>query len=187
MIRRRDAAELIGSGGWIGEPFRRTVAVMRLTIRATTERDLPDLERLWNDGRVMRWVGFPDGLGHDDESLRAWYEWLRAGTRRQHFVVHDRDVGFCGELFYAVDASHRRAGLDVKLVPEAQGRGFATAALSWLIDRVFEAEPDVDAVWTEPWPANSASRALYARCGLTETARPSDLPPGPSYWERRRA
>jgi RimJ/RimL family protein N-acetyltransferase len=135
----------------------------------------------------MRWVGFPEGLGHDEESLRAWYEWVCADARRQHFVVRHAGVGFCGELFYAVEAAHRRAALDVKLVPEAQGRGIATAALSWLIERVFDREPEVDAVWTEPWPENRASRALYARCGLVETTRPPDLPPGPSFWERRRS
>jgi len=159
---------------------------MSVSISATTEDDLPDLGRLWNDGRVMRWVGFPDGLGYDDESLRAWFERLQSSADAHHFVVRDPGIGFCGELFYKVDRAHGRAELDVKLVPEAQGRGIATAALTWLIGCLFEQEPDVDAVWTEPWPENRASRALYARCGLVETARPADLRPGPSYWERRR-
>jgi RimJ/RimL family protein N-acetyltransferase len=157
-----------------------------LSIRATTEDDLPDLGRLWNDGRVMRWVGFPDGLDYDDESLRAWFSRLQSSPTGHHFVVRDPDVGFCGELVYKVDRAHRRAELDVKLVPEAQGRGIATVALSRLIASVFEQEPDVDAVWTEPWPENRASRALYERCGLVETTRPADLGAGPSYWERRR-
>lgn len=157
-----------------------------LSIRATTEDDLPDLGRLWNDGRVMRWVGFPEGLGYDDESLRAWFELLQSSADAHHFVVRESDVGFCGELFYKVDRAHRRAELDVKFVPEAQGRGIATVAFSRLIERLFEQEPDVDAVWTEPWPENGASRALYARCGLVETTRATDLRPGPSYWERRR-
>jgi RimJ/RimL family protein N-acetyltransferase len=160
---------------------------VRLTIRATAERDLGDLGRLWNDGRVMRWVGFPDGLGIDDASLRAWYDRVRRDPDRHHFVVRDEELGFCGELFYEVDRARRRAALDIKLIPDAQGRGIATAALSWLIERVFAGEPAVDAVWTEPWPENRASRALYARCDLVETVRPADLPPGPSYWERRRA
>jgi len=160
--------------------------VVGLSIRATTEDDLADLGRLWNDGRVMRGVGYPDGLGYDDAALRAWFEQLRRSATGHHFVVRDAEVGFCGELLYKVDPVHRRAELDVKLVPEAQGRGIATAALSQLIECVFEQEPDVDAVWTEPWPENSASRALYTRCGLAETTRPTDLRPGPSYWERRR-
>lgn len=160
---------------------------MGLTIRETTANDLPELGRLWNDGRVMQWVGFPDGLGYDEEALRAWFRRLRSSRHEHHFVMRDSDLGFCGELFYRVDSDHRRAELDVKLVPEAQGRGIATVGFSRLIELVFEREPGVDTVWTEPTAENHASRALYARCGLAEAHRPSDLQPGPSYWERRRS
>lgn len=80
-------------------------------------------------------------------------------------------MGFCGELFYRMEPEHKRAELDVKLIPEAQGRGIATAGLSWLIERIFAGEPEIDAVWTEPIPQNTASRALYARCGLLERRR----------------
>ena len=159
---------------------------MALTIRATTESDLPDLGRLWNDGAVMGWVGFPCGLGYDNAALRAWYERVSANAHAHHFVIHDRELGFCGELFYRVDPDHRRAELDVKLVPPAQGRGIATVGLLRLIELVFEQEPEVEAVWTEPSRENVAARALYARCGLVEGSRPSDLGIGPSYWERRR-
>ena len=116
----------------------------------------------------------------DVRHQERWLDATDADPHRHHFVVHDRELGFCGELFYVVDAVHRRAELDVKLVPPAQGHGIATAGLSWLIERIFATEAGVDAVWTEPWPANHASRALYARCGLVESDRPDDLRPGPS-------
>ena len=134
----------------------------------------------------MRWVGFPNGLGCDEQELHRRFEALRARPDEHHFVIRDAGAGFCGELFYRVDNDHRRAELDVKLVPEAQGRGIATVAFSRLVELVFEREPAVDAVWTEPTSENHASRALYARCGLVETDRPADLRAGPSYWERRR-
>lgn len=159
---------------------------MSVAISETTENDLADLARLWNDGRVMQWVGFPDGLGYDEDASGAWFDALQSNTQVHHFVMRDSELGFCGELFYRLDPEHRRAELDIKLVPEAQGRGIATAGLSRLIELVFERELRADAVWTEPTPENRASRALYARCGLTETSRPTDLGPGPSYWEKRR-
>lgn len=156
-------------------------------IRPTAEADLPDLLTLWNDGRVMQWVGFPRGLGYDTERVRDWFRRLKADPTRHHFVVHAEGAGFCGELFYAVDSKHRRAGLDIKFVPAAQGRGLATQALRALIDLVFTSEPQVDAVWTEPALNNLAARRLYDRCGLRPTARPADMGPGESYWELRRA
>lgn len=157
-----------------------------LTIRSTTRADLADLAALWGDGEVMRWVGFPEGLRYDEPELERWLAAIVASPDRRHFVIRDAEE-FCGELFYAVERDTGRAALDVKLVPAAQGRGIATAALSWLIDVVFEAEPEVDAVWTEPWPENEPAQRLYARCGLEPKPRPGDLQPGPSFWALRRS
>jgi RimJ/RimL family protein N-acetyltransferase len=157
-----------------------------ISIRPTSVADLPDLMALWNDGRVMRWVGFPNGLGYDETSIARWFEDLQINPHRHHFVVTSSSVGFCGEVYYAVDAVHHRASLDIKFRPKAQGSGRATAAFLALIDRVFKEEPDVDSVWTEPVESNLASRTLYWQCGLRPTERPEGLRPGPSYWERRR-
>jgi RimJ/RimL family protein N-acetyltransferase len=157
----------------------------QVTLRPTSSTDLPDLQRLWNDGRVMRWVGFPDGLGYHTAAMSRWFDRLRADGGRHHFVIDHRALGFCGEVYYAID-SWRRAGLDIKLRPEAQGRGIAADALRALIAHVFRAAPDVDEVWTEPSAGNEAARRLYARCGLQPRPRPADLPPGESYWALRR-
>jgi RimJ/RimL family protein N-acetyltransferase len=158
-----------------------------LAIRPTTAADLADLGRLWNDGEVMGWVGFPDGLQYDEPALGEWLAAIEASADRRHFVVREAELGFCGELFYAVDPDARRAALDIKLVAAAQGRGIGAAGLAWLIDTVFTDEPAVDVVWTEPWPENEAARRLYARCGLRPGPRPADLDPGPSYWALARS
>ncbi len=154
----------------------------RVTICTTTRQDLADLMTLWNDGRVMRWVGFPNGLGYDEEKIKTWFEKLQSQPHRHHFVVHADGVGFCGEVYYAVEQEHRRAKLDIKFVAGAQGHGLATDALQTLIRHVFMNEKEVDVVWTEPRQDNIASRKLYARCGLTPQPRPTDLEPFESYW-----
>jgi RimJ/RimL family protein N-acetyltransferase len=158
-----------------------------VTLRATTPDDLEALMSLWNDGRVMGWVGFPDGLGYDMDRMNEWWDRQCADASRRHFAIEADGIGFCGETFFSVDEARRRAGLDIKLRPEAQGRGIATRALGMLIERAFAKEPAVDAVWTEPSPENCAARRLYERCGLAPAERPADLPPGASYWELRRS
>jgi RimJ/RimL family protein N-acetyltransferase len=85
-----------------------------------------------------------------------------------------------------VDKIHKRAGLDIKFRPEAQGQGLATDALKILIRFVFETEPDVEEVWTEPSEENIAARRLYERCGLKPMSRPPDMEQGPSYWVLQR-
>ncbi len=154
----------------------------RVTVRATACKDLLLLMGLWNDGRVMRWVGQPGGLGYGADDVFDWFQKLQSDPSRHHFVVHAEGIGFCGELYYAVDSEHRRAGLDIKFRPEAQGRGLATEALSWLIKHVFETESNVDIVWTEPSDANNAARGLDERCGLQPRPRPADLWPAESFW-----
>ncbi len=156
-----------------------------LTYRPTTASDLDDLRRLWNDGRVMRWVGFPDGLGIDDDGCRDWFEWIAGSSDRHHYVVHEGDGRFCGELYYRIDAAGR-VELDIKLVPEAQGRGIGTEAFGWLLKTVFEQEPSAVLAWTEPLPQNVRSRALYARAGLHPEARPVGLEGSGEIWVIRR-
>jgi len=119
-------------------------------LRRTAQADLPDVMALWNDGRVMSWVGFPEGLGYDKGKIADWYEILQSNSARHHFVVHAEHIGFCGEAYYSVDVSHGRAGLDIKFTPSAQGKGLAAATLMSLIKVVFESELEVNEVWTEP-------------------------------------
>lgn len=154
----------------------------QVILRKTTLEDLDDLMRLWNDGRVMKWVGFPDGLDYDRTAFETWFERVEANSARHHFVVLRDDVGFCGETYYAVDIEHQRASLDIKLVPEAQGQGFATDALKTLIKHVFAAEVGVESVWTQPSLTNRAARQLYRRCGLRPAPRPAEIKDGESYW-----
>ena len=40
----------------------------------TCEKELGDVQRLWADGDVMRYVGFPEGLRQSNEEMRRWCE-----------------------------------------------------------------------------------------------------------------
>jgi len=159
----------------------------RTLLRPTGPGDLPDLTAMWNDGRVMGWVGFPDGLGWDAGRMRAWLDRVQENPDRHHFVVSTDDLGFCGEAYFSADGGSGRASLDIKFRPEAQGRGLATDALRALIRHVFEIRPDVETVYTQPSERNIPARNLYRRCGLVSAQRPADLPPGDSFWALSRA
>ncbi len=138
--------------------------------------------RLWNDGRVMQWVGFPDGLGYANEAVEDWFAKVEANPDRHHYIVCDPEIGFCGEVYYAIDQNHYRASLDIKFIPQAQGQGLAADALKTLIEHIFEVEENVNFVWTQPSAVNLAAKQLYAGCGLRPEARPADIQSGESYW-----
>ena len=44
-----------------------------LRIKETTPDDIRNIQRLWADGDVMRFVGFPDGLRETDEAMEEWF------------------------------------------------------------------------------------------------------------------
>lgn len=165
----------------------RMIPGRRVLLLSTQEADLPALLRLWNDGAVMQWVGFPDGLGYTLEKMHDWLRSIQANRHRHHFTVYAGDGMFCGEAHASLDRESRRASLDIKFVPEAQGKGRSRDALGALIDWVFRALSEADAVWVEPWPNNLAAQTLYYSCGLRQTTRPADLTEGPSYWELTRS
>ncbi len=158
----------------------------RVVLRPTRADDYGFLKSIWNDGRVMKWVGFPDGVGYTDDSLKRRFENRTKDPNFHHFIVWDKNGDACGEVHYDYVSSKRRAGLDVKIIPEVQGRGYATEALTLVIDSAFNAETDLDEVYTEPIPENEAAQKLYARCGLRPKQRPPDLGQGKSYWSLER-
>ena len=94
-----------------------------IEILETCEKDLGDVQRLWADGDVMRFVGFPEGLRQSDEEMGQWYEWiLRSRPRVNHSSVFEDGV-FCGETFYRIDEKRGNgAAVDIKLFACARGR-----------------------------------------------------------------
>ena len=160
-----------------------------IEIRETTLDDIRNVQRLWADGEVMRFVGFPDGLHKTDEEMREWLRWIasvRPGAN--HFSIYD-DGAYCGEAFYEIDGEHGdRAALDIKLLPSARGRGIAAEALRYAIDRAFA--NGASRCYVDPNPLNSRAIALYRRIGMTQKEMPEDLVdadyPGFLYFEIER-
>ena len=67
-----------------------------VTIRETTENDLSDVQRLWADGDVMKFFGFPDGLQETDEAMVRWYQWIASERPRiNHYSVFYRFYNKC--------------------------------------------------------------------------------------------
>ena len=144
-----------------------------LEIRETTLADLKNIQRLWADGEVMRFVGFPEGLHETDEDLRAWIEHLPAARPlSNHWSVYEDGV-YCGEANYCIDEESRSASLDVKLFAAARGRGIATKALTHAFREAFR--NGAETVWVDPAPENARAIALYRRLGFTQKDMPAHV------------
>lgn len=145
----------------------------KVIIKSTEEEDLNHIKSLWSNGEVMKWIGYPDGLRVSVEKLKKWLNKIDKSSFRKSFVVFEiTGEAFCGELFYEIDKEYNRAGLDVKFLPEAQGRGLGTESFKLLIKYIFENEPTVEAVWTEPAQNNIHAKKVYEHCGLKQSKQP---------------
>lgn len=142
-----------------------------LEIRETTLADLQNVQALWADGDVMRFVGFPDGLRKTEEEMRGWLRWIEANRPAiNHYAILD-DGNYCGEAFYAIDPEHGSAALDIKLFAFARGKGIGAAGLSRAIREAFR--NGAERVWVDPNPENAKAIALYRKLGFQRR----DFPP----------
>ena len=154
---------------------------MHITIRKTEQEDLANVQRLWAAPEVMRFVGFPEGLQESLEYLEGeWLPWVQNPPKRQHYSVYADSVGYCGESFYSVDETGL-ACMDIKLLPEARGKGIAFRALAHALKEAFETG-GAQRAYVDPAPENEKALKLYARLGFREVPRAAHLEdPGYSY------
>lgn len=145
-----------------------------ITVRETTENDLENVKRLWADGDVMKFVGFPEGLHETNESMKKWFRWISSSRPAvNHFSIFENDL-YCGETFYSIDLKHgHSAALDIKLFRFARGKGIAAAALSYAIAEAFQ--NGAKTVWVDPNPDNVKAIALYERLGFRRKPMPEHL------------
>lgn len=143
----------------------------KLTIKKTTEEDLENIRDLWNNGAVMYYVGFPDGLGVDLETLKEkWLPAMNKDTSKSHYSIYHEGLGFCGESFYEVDEKGV-AALDIKLMPKTQGRGIAYAGLKHAISEAF-LTGKAAVVYVDPHKDNAKALKLYEKFGFVEKPHP---------------
>ena len=160
-----------------------------IEVKETMIIDINNVQKLWADGDVMRFVGFPNGLYQTDEEMQDWFRWIESSRPvLNHYSIFE-DGKYCGESFYEIDTEHKSAALDIKLFGFARGRGIATAGLSHAIKEAFRNGAEI--VWVDPNPENSKAIALYKRLGFQHRGFPEylvseDEAPSSIYMELRK-
>ena len=160
-------------------------------IRETSKSDFENIVKLWNNGEVMSFVGFPEGLGSTLDEMDEWLTWALNKPNRCHYSIYNDEIGYCGETFYNVNAETGTSCLDIKLLPMAQGKGIAQTALKFAINKAFGVG-NAERVYVEPHPNNRKAWTLYEKLGFVSKPRPKYLEDGDTYleitkdeWERR--
>lgn len=145
-----------------------TLHTPRLLLRPLAPADSDALFAMRSDPRVQRygshapWTERAIAVAYIERNVQAMAE----GAHAQFAIERREDgrvVGTC--TLYRLDAQSRRADCGYVLLPAEWGKGYATEAMSALLDWGFEAlalhrvEADID-------PRNTASAKLLERLGF---------------------
>lgn len=144
-----------------------------IEIKEATMQDVKNVQRLWADGDVMKYVGFPEGLSETEESIGEMIRNTAESRPQRNYYAIFEDGGYCGETCYDIDADTKTASLDIKLFKFARGRGIATKALSFAIEEAFR--NGAETVWVDPDPENGKAIALYERLGFQKKPMPKHV------------
>ena len=143
----------------------------RLLIRRATvsDADVDFFLRLWNDPRVMRFVGFPRGLGLEAVQVRqAIQRGLEQGDERRldaRLVAERKQDGTpVGECKLGTPDARGLSETDVKLLPEFWGQGYGVEIKRGLLDYLFT-HTDCQVVQATPNVENIASIRMQEAVG----------------------
>jgi RimJ/RimL family protein N-acetyltransferase len=144
----------------------------RIRLRSTGLDDLNFLRKLWNDGEVMCYVGFPQGLGIDKHGMIEWFKKLKRhrGVDREHWIIENGQGRPIGEAYYKAEREYygyraeKMAQVDIKLARCFWDHGYATDALRTLIRHLLG--KGFETIVVSPNLANEAALKLYGRLGF---------------------
>jgi RimJ/RimL family protein N-acetyltransferase len=145
-----------------------TLDTTRLTLRALAEADVPALFTVFSDREAMRYWSRPAMTepAEAEALLREIQGYLESKTFFQWGIARREDglaVGTC--TLFRIDREHRRCELGYILRRDLWGQGFATEALTAVVEHAFGAlglhrlEADID-------PRNAGSIRLVERLGF---------------------
>lgn len=130
-----------------------------LVIREATKEDAQMLNQWWNDGELMKDVGFPDGLGESLEDTRrnilAWQ-----GKRSKLCIIEldGRPIGECSIKYKLGDDS---AYPGWKICDKSlQNRGIGPKIILMLFEEIFRDDSVSQVVW-DTLQTNTRARHLY--------------------------
>lgn len=137
----------------------------RLSIATATVEDADLFVRLWGDPRVMRHVGFPDGMIITHDQMRSRLDRGGSAVFDRLLVVriqaNDQAIGECTMISPNAEGI---ATTDIKLLPEFWGNKYGVEVKRGLIAYLF-ANTNCIAIEATPNVANLASIKMQEAVG----------------------
>lgn len=157
----------------------------KIRLRAVEPEDIELMYRWENDAAVWQVSGTL--MPFSRHTLQRFldeqhYDLLQ--TRQQRLIIETHAGEAVGALdLFELDLINGRAGIGILIHDAAQrGQGYAADAVATICRHAREVL-GLHQLWCHVSAANSASRALFARCGFTEAGCKRDWLRTPEGWE----
>lgn len=138
-----------------------------ITLRTAVLSDAPILNQLWNDGELMKHVGFPEGIGQSlsetEDNIRSW-----ENKRSQLFIIEQagEPIGEC-YIIYRPNDTTAYPGWKISQVTK-QNQGLGTRVVLMLCEHIFS-DPAITAIYWDTLGSNDQVRHVYRnKFGLDE-------------------
>lgn len=140
----------------------------RVDLHVVEADDLEYLYGVVNDPRVWRTLSLAEPQTMDDE--REFYEHVVNADAETHLLVCDErtPVGIAG--LNDVEPNWGLAELGYYIEPDSHGHGYATAAVSLLVDYAFD-HRRLAKLWADTLESNEGSHRVLEKNGFTEEGR----------------
>jgi 2-hydroxy-3-keto-5-methylthiopentenyl-1-phosphate phosphatase len=137
----------------------------RLNFCYFSERHYRSLQSLWENGEVMKNVGYPDGLGHSQSDYAKAWQRLISNRFAIYLALENKSGEFIGEAKIAFPALDGHCRHDLKLLPAYQGIGLGFEAWNIILNRSRVRWPNAIPLVT-PSAENKRAIALYLKLGF---------------------
>jgi RimJ/RimL family protein N-acetyltransferase len=144
----------------------------RLNVRLPNdEQDIDVLFALWNDPEIMKFVGFPEGLGQSREKIKVQIAGEVGKIFDSVLMIEKRDDGaVVGHCRLGNPSTDGVSAPDLKLLPQYHGKGFGVEILKAIVSYTF-ANTGTQIVQGTPNQHNLASVKMQEKCGFRKTGK----------------
>lgn len=153
----------------------------RISVRKLTHSDIPIITRWWNNGLLMKDMGFINGLDVTEQSLYARFEKQindeDSILESRMYIISDIKTGKeIGELQYGeLNLEEKKCRIAIKISEISyQGKGLGEEALSLFIDYLI-CEFDLKKIEIDTIHDNKRAYNLYKKLGFREVERIKDF------------
>lgn len=139
-----------------------------IMVRPIEVEDAKYFHKWWNDGNLMKDVGFKDGLKLSlEEITNRFQKRISADSDNKLFIVYDKQLNVpIGELSYGeINLEERSCRIGMKICElEYQGRGYGKHSLCEFLKYLFT-ELDLEIIYIDTLMTNTRAINLYQKIG----------------------